>query len=710
VSRHVDINALRTSLRDPKVIAKNSFSILKQISELVNENEEAQLSIEMVLRALEFRKQFGPMASILDALTRRVGLFPYADPADLSIRDLLAYEYHRPLTYDEDVIFHRVQGQVYRYLISGENVILSAPTSFGKSKIIDALVATRKFKNIAVVVPTLALIDETRRRLSRFGGQYKIITHLSQQPAEANLFILTAERAVAFEKLPKIDFFVIDEFYKLGAHDDGDRMVSLNEAFYKLKKGGGQFYLLGPNIEKIPHGAEGTLKARWIQTDYHTVVSEQIRVSKKGTAIQRLIDLCKNLDEPTIIFCASPKSVNDVTTALLEAGVGIDSPAMKSAAQWIGANFHPDWVLTHSLIKGIGIHHGRLPRSLAQMVVREFNGEKLRFLVCTSTLIEGVNTKAKNVIIYDNKIARRDVDFFTFNNISGRAGRMFEHFVGHVYLFSDPPQADLPFVDLPMLTQGKNTPTSLLVQIDSADLKPEAAKRIAPFESQDVLPIDIIRKNSAVDPQAQLDLARILASMTKAEANQLAWTSFPQYKELEVVCKLIWTNFVPQNHHATIRSASQLTFKLSQLRNMQDIRTRVDGELTGQYAAKSVNEAVERILSFDRTWASFEFPRYLMALSRIQEHVFTQRNLPVGNYALYAGQLESLFCAPVLGALDEYGIPPAVGKKLLGILKTKDDLDMALTVLSQLNIPKLNLSAFEASLVEEAKAGLGMKG
>src|SRR5208282_4008137 len=97
--------------------------------------------------------------------------------------------------------------------------------------------------------------------------------------------VLTAERAVAFKDLPRIDFFVIDEFYKLGAHEDRDRMVALNEAFYRLRKAGGQFYLLGPNIERIPEGAAGTLKARWIKTDYHTVVAEQVRVPGRGKHI-----------------------------------------------------------------------------------------------------------------------------------------------------------------------------------------------------------------------------------------------------------------------------------------------------------------------------------------------------------------------------------------------------------------------------------------
>ncbi len=59
-----------------------------------------------------------------------------------------------------------------------------------------------------------------------------------------------------------MDFFVIDEFYKLGLSDDGDRMVALNEAFYKLRKGNGQFYLLGPNVDKIAEEVEGTLRAK----------------------------------------------------------------------------------------------------------------------------------------------------------------------------------------------------------------------------------------------------------------------------------------------------------------------------------------------------------------------------------------------------------------------------------------------------------------
>ncbi|WP_369674476.1 hypothetical protein, partial [Enterococcus faecium] len=58
---------------------------------------------------------------------------------------------------------------------------MSAPTSMGKSAIVDALLASNNFNKIVIVVPTIALIDETRRRIqARFGSTYQIIHHGSQ--------------------------------------------------------------------------------------------------------------------------------------------------------------------------------------------------------------------------------------------------------------------------------------------------------------------------------------------------------------------------------------------------------------------------------------------------------------------------------------------------------------------------------------------------
>lgn len=706
MSDPLSVTQLRDFLRDPRLIESSPFTALKEISLLVLRTGDSSDAVEMILRALEFRKEFGAHREILDGLARQVGLFPFVETSSLGARDLVAYEYHRPLASMGKIVFHRVQAEVYRTLLGGENVILSAPTSFGKSRIIDALVSLEKFKNICVVVPTLALIDETRRRLSAISSKYKIITHLAQVFAEHNLFVLTAERVVAFQALPTMDFFVIDEFYKLGLSDDGDRMVALNEAFYKLRKGNGQFYLLGPNVDKIAEEVEGTLRAKWIQTDFHTVVSEQIRVRPKDDPQVELVDLCRSLKESTIVYCASPASANTVANALLLGKVGSRTPSMDAAADWVAECFHPEWVLARGLRRGIGIHHGRLPRSIGQLVVREFNREKIRFLVCTSTLIEGVNTRAKNVIIYDNKIARRDVDYFTFNNIRGRAGRMFQHFIGRVYLFSDPPDRDLPFVDVPIVSQNAAVPNSLLMQLDEKDLKPAAIERMKEFVNQDVVPIGILRQGSAIDPGAQVAVGRHLHGLPAAILEGFAWRKWPRYKQLQQVCQLIWEYLVPQARRAGITSASQLTFKTWQLSKKEPIADRVLAELKGAYAAKTVDEAVERVLTFERTWASFEIPRYLMCISRIQAHVLSKRGLACGDYSFYAQQVENLFQAPILGALDEYGIPPHIGRRLLPRLKTIENLDQALEALRMLSVKRIGMSEFEQEVIVHAQEGL----
>ncbi len=152
---------------------------------------------------ISLKNEFRELSETLDGLTREVGLFSYLSPEVLNIRDTIAFEFHKP-NHESDFVFHRVQAEVYRRLMEGENVILSAPTSFRKSRIIDAVIASGKFNNLAIIVPTIALIDETRRRLSSsFSNQFKVVSQLSQRPAERNLFVFTAERMNAYEELPK---------------------------------------------------------------------------------------------------------------------------------------------------------------------------------------------------------------------------------------------------------------------------------------------------------------------------------------------------------------------------------------------------------------------------------------------------------------------------------------------------------------------------
>jgi hypothetical protein len=705
MAEHLDADRLRAAVAGFPEANGDAFGILHELAALSASGDEKDIALarDLVIRLLEHRDNAGVLGPILDALVRQLGLYPYLEPRALPLPDLLAFEAHRPIGLDDDnVVFHEIQAYVYRLLLSGESVILSAPTSFGKSLIIDALVASGAYDNVVVVVPTIALLDETRRRLARFRSSHKVITHVSQELAERNLLVLTQERVIDHPDLPDIDLFVIDEFYKLDATADPERGHLLNQAFYRLWKTGAQYYFLGPNINAIPRDLPGTFTPRFVRTDFATVAADVRRIARGDDERSALVELCATLDEPTLIYCRSPKRTRDVAQWLLEAGVGMDS-GLGSAVDWVGENFHPDWIVGKALGRGIGVHHGRLPRSLAHYMVRQFNEENLRFLVCTSTLIEGVNTKAKNVIIFDNRVAMAQFDYFTFNNIRGRSGRMFEHFVGHVYLFHEPPFEELPFVDFPVLTQPESAPESLLVQLDPDELTPRSKERVEPYLSHPLLSFDTLKANAGIDPGQQIALAEELDDQPAHYSGLLSWSWNPSWDELETACDLIWRFLIRGGGmQAGVASGRQLAFKLQRLASMGPSPELIKS--LGQ--DREADDAVEEALDFIRQWAGFRFPRLLSALDLIQREVIGAHRLPTGDYSAWAVRVENLFLEPPLIALDEYGIPPQVAQKIQARLRRGETLDEILEALKALPIESLPLTPFERDLIRDTQRSL----
>jgi DEAD/DEAH box helicase/Helicase conserved C-terminal domain len=701
------IDALQL-LRSRQNVSSQQFNILQAIATEVTIDADSKLSKELILRALDNIGEFYDTKEILQSLVRETGLFPYLDRSTLSVQDTLALEYHCPDGLEEDLVFHQEQTSILHKLLDGKNIVLSAPTSFGKSKIVDAILATRKFNNIVIVVPTLALIDETRRRLNnQFHHIYNIVGHPSQNPTEnGNIFIFTPERVVSYkDNFPAIDFFVIDEFYKIGGQNEEDRrVVSLNEAFYILyKRHQAQFYMLGPNIEAITEGANDRFNFEFISTDYQTVIEEVVPVHAESDEerMSKLIDICFDLDEPTLIFCKSILQVNNVAESLVKAGVLGESNNTENAIDWLSKEFHSEWILPRALRSGVGIHYGPLPRALANEMVRFFNSGRIQFLVCTSTLIEGVNTKAKNVIIFDNQIAKNKLDYFTFNNIKGRSGRMFQYFIGKVFRFYEEPEAELPTVDFPIHSQTDQTPESLLIQIDREDLKDKSYQRLQRTMEYSALPLSLLKENHGIEPSDQIDLANKIISNLQQYHELLSWSNFPQYKQLLACCELIWEHWVKQSRNG-IYSAKQLTLKIWKLRDKPTVAEKILNELNAdpRFSAKTPNEAVERTLRFDRNWAGFDFPQYLMALHNIQDYIFSINGLKSGDYAFYATQVESLFMPEICAVLDEYGIPAILSEKYPFIYNSTSIAE-SVSVIKKQNLSNLDLHPYENELLTE---------
>ncbi len=599
---------------------------------------------------------------------------------------------------NEEIILHGPQAEVFSLLISGKSVVLSAPTSFGKSLIIDAVISTHKYSNIVIIVPTISLIDETRRRLNqKFSSDYKIITHSSQQASTKNIYVLTQERALEKDLIQEVDFFVIDEFYKLSLWSDNtDRCVLLNEAFYRLYKKCRHFYMLGPNIEGVIGEFNHDVNFEFRKYNFQTVVTEFHDLNTKDKD-ETLTSLCKKIEGQTLIFCSSPERAYGIASKINEQ---IELEASKESvelANWIAQNYHKDWLLVKALKNGIGIHHARIPRSIAQYIVQLFNEQKIKFLVCTSTLIEGVNTSTKNIICYDNRISGKKIDYFTFNNIAGRSGRMFQHFIGEVYLLSPPPDEQLPFVDIPVFTQGPDTPESLLLNIDDQDLSDTSRARISQFLDQQEISLDTLKSNKSISPEAQLALAKALHKNYHKLSARLLWQGFPAYSELLFICKIIWHFFDGKNiGNRVVSSPQQLAFKIFQLAKRIPIKEMIQEDL--RYSEKyTVDGVITRLLDFRRLWANFHFPRMLRAIESIVNDVQIKRGeRKLCEYSTFANLVENYFDNPSLVALEEYGLPIQIAKKYEGkILSEEATLDSVIERLKEIDIDRLKLSSVE---------------
>ncbi|NDV56697.1 DEAD/DEAH box helicase [Bacteroides sp. 519] len=694
---------LRNILRRKFPADVDKFQIIKQVAALVAINQT--VGQEFILRLLARINEFQGLESMISGLTRQVGLFPYMDEDNLSFKDAIAYEVHRPTGFNEHIVFHHAQAEVYYALLRGENIVLSAPTSFGKSLIIDSVIASQVHSNIIIIVPTIALIDETRKRLSKFKDSYKIITHPSQSLLKKNIFILTQERAIEIIPQIDVDFFVIDEFYKLSPQkSDEERCHVLNQVFYTLVKKGAQFYLLGPNIEQVTTALLDNVKYKFIRTDYKTVVSERhsVKVKNGEDSISRLIEISSSMDEPTLIFCQSPASANKVANAFLNSGKFEETGMNKELADWLKSNYHSQWILPNCLEQGIGIHHGRVPRAIAQKCVKLFNEGKIKYLICTSTLIEGVNTKAKNVIIYDNKIARTKFDYFTFNNICGRSGRMFSHFIGNIYLFHEPPAAELPLVDFPIFSQNDDVPEKLLINIDENDLKESSKQKLQKYFNQDILSKETLKKNSYIDLDKQIQLASVIQKNINKIYPLLKWSQYPDNNQLKLACLLIWDYLIASKKMTYgVSSGKQLHFRINQFREAGSIKKFIAANTAGCNTQDKINEAIELSFDIQRHWINFQFPRYLMSLCSIANDIFKKQNLKACDYSYFASFVECYFIAPYVVPLDEYGLPIQISQKIGKAIQISPNIDEALTQLSGFVPSQNRFSRIEQEFVTE---------
>ena len=351
------------------------FEECAQINSLIENSNKAEARSKVINLLDKLQRDRNEYTPLVNHVIREVGLFPYIDPKTALWEDQVVVEAFKANVGDDaPITLHSAQSHVLKRLLLGENIAVSAPTSFGKSFIVDAFIAIRKPENVIIIVPTIALADETRRRIEhKFSHYYKIITTTDATIAERNIFIFPQERSFAYlGKLSKIDMLIVDEFYKASSMFDDDRSSSLLSAIIELGKISRQKYYLAPNIHNIADNVFTQGMQFMRLTDFKTVITKAARTYEKrknGENIdefkkKHLVNILQNNKSKTLIYAGSYSNINKVSGILADNLSKKETSLLNNFKEWLTINYGKSFSLCQLSERGIAVHNGKMNRAL----------------------------------------------------------------------------------------------------------------------------------------------------------------------------------------------------------------------------------------------------------------------------------------------------------------------------------------------------------
>lgn len=389
----------------------------------------------------------------------------------------------------ETIALTAYQKRVWRSLSGPASFAVTAPTSAGKSFLvlehICREVDTATTYAAVYITPTRALLSEVQAKLqNRFKGRTDVrVTAVPSSDKLARpkqIYVLTQERlsvllAAGIGDLV-FDIIVVDEAQNIG---DEARGMILQDCLERVaaQSPGTKVILLAPGAEGMPAVAKsfGVTDLVSLSTRLSPVQQNRIVLSKVyrkplelkmalmgrngvrrtlgtvrmerslGTKSSRLAVVAVELggDDGSLLYETGPREA-EKTAALVADMLKSKEQVLRDASldslvKFIHDHVHPEYQLAAMVKQGVAYHYGRMPSLLREAVETSFKQEEggIRFLVCTTTLAQGVNLPARNVFIdTPTRGGGKPLDPALIWNFAGRAGRLNNDIVGNVFLLN----------------------------------------------------------------------------------------------------------------------------------------------------------------------------------------------------------------------------------------------------------------------------------
>lgn len=403
------------------------------------------------------------------------------------------------IPYQDNKYFFHPQKEIYDHL-ENKSFSYSGPTSMGKSLLmrmfIKDKILTGFVGNFAILIPTKALISEISSNiinqdlkddLAKYN--YKVVTSSNalffKQPNLNYIMVMTPERMLyTLMSYPNIsiDYLFIDEAHKISESDGRSTFYFKVTDMLVQRPRKPHVILASPNIPNpdvyltaLPD--EQRDNPQFIRTSF-TPVSQMKYVldtvknefyvfnehkkdknpfdivyslNPNDTTLELIEKLIKK-DKSNIIYCSGRNKAVAMARAYsyMSSVEKLNIPELKKLADEIRTEIHTDYYLADLIEKGIAYHVGYLPMHVRTEIENLYRKRIIKTIFCTSTLIEGVNLPADNLIAITCRIGKynRTMTAVEFKNLLGRVGRIEYNLYGNVFIIRDKNTSEKTIIEL----------------------------------------------------------------------------------------------------------------------------------------------------------------------------------------------------------------------------------------------------------------------
>lgn len=398
------------------------------------------------------------------------------------------------------VAVSRFQRDLWTAVERNDWVSASAPTSAGKSFIVRRWFREQAERTaragmtaiLVAVVPTRALVDEVSRALAAelpAGVPVRTLPVAGMDDREPiQVFVLTQERLhLLQQRRPShaADLVFVDEAHKL---NDGSRGVLLHQVLDEAVRRNPKTQIVFASplaedpevlLDGAPDGARtGTVNSQAVTVTQNLLYVNQIRGRLRSWKLDLVLPSGPQQvggfelpDRPhpdgkrlpfvavalgsgggNLVYADGAAAAEKIANLIFEAlGPAADiaaDPDVVALIELVERTVNPRYALARTLRRGVAFHYGNIPQLVRSAIEDLFRDGTVRYLICTSTLLEGVNLACRSIFIRGPHRGRSKImSAADFWNLAGRAGRWGKEFEGNIVCVDTDDQERWP--DLP---------------------------------------------------------------------------------------------------------------------------------------------------------------------------------------------------------------------------------------------------------------------